>query len=203
MTRVVFARDLALAALTVSVFCLPSQALQAQTQSIEEAPGYRTVPEPEPQPGALLGVPEGGATFGDSTLVIQAPGYRAPDPAIGGQGQPGLSQPGVSASGVERVSPVTFSPRQLAAFAKTAVQVQTVAQLWQPVIDDAITTAEATNLGQQANAEKIRAIEDLGLIGPATYARINDAARVDPDLRAEIAALYEAAVQRLPKDGGS
>lgn len=185
-------------AVALAICCFALQGAQAQTQSIEDAPGYRTVPEADPSSS------NGGITFGDSTLVIQAPGNTSTAPAIGGQGgvQPG-SQPLGSQPTIQSVPPVSFTPRQLSAFAETAVQVQTVAQLWQAVIDDAISTIEATNLSQQANAEKIRAIEDLGLLAPETYARINEAARRDPELRAEIEGLYQAAVQRLPRRDAS
>ncbi|HMB77298.1 MAG TPA: DUF4168 domain-containing protein [Kiloniellaceae bacterium] len=190
MTRTAFAA----VALAAAACCAAPQGLSAQTlQSIENAPGYRTVPESEPAaPGAIPGVPEGGSTFGDSTLVIQPPG--------GSSAAPGTTQPSGTQPGQQPAAPaISFTPRQLSAFAETAVQVQTVAQLWQPLIDDAVSSNEAVNLSQQANAEKIRAIEDLGLIQPETYARINEAARRDPELRAKIEGLYEAAAQRLPR----
>lgn len=194
MNRIAFAALFTAAALGVG-----SGSLLAQTtKSIEDAPGYRTVPESDPAAaGSGLNVPPGGASFGDSTLVIQEPG-GAPSAV-----QPGAPQPAGSAPAMQPPPAASFTPRQLAAFAETAVQVQTVAQLWQPLIGDAISTAEATNLSQQANAEKIRAIEDLGLIDPETYTRINEAARRDPALRGKIEGLYEAAAQRLPRGDAS
>ncbi len=191
------------AVLALAALLLPLQGLQAQTyQSIEDAPGYRTVPESEPDAsGTGLGAPEGGASFGDSTLVIQAPGGTTAAPAAG---SPSVGSPSVGQPTLQPAAPaISFTPRQISAFAETAVQVQTVAQLWQPLIDGAVSAAEAANLGAQANAEKIRAIEDLGLIPTETYARINEAARRDPELRAKIEGLYEAAAQRLPRVGGA
>ena len=60
---------------------------------------------------------------------------------------------------------------------------------------------EAVTLSQQANAEKIRAIQNLRSLTPETYLRINDAARADPELRQQSEELYKAEVARLPVGG--
>jgi hypothetical protein len=161
----------------------PLSGAQAQTSnSIEDAPGYRTVPEPTE---ATIGSP---GVFGTTDTDPYAP-----DPYSSGvlPSEPAL----------EQLTPALSIQDQLEAFAQTAVKVQTIAQLWQPVIEGAIFSGEAVNLRQQANAEKLRAIQDLGVIAPQAYAQIYDAARYDPDLRAEIEALYLKAISQLPAGG--
>jgi hypothetical protein len=163
----------------------PLSGAQAQTSnSIEDAPGYRTVPVPEPVE-ATIGSP---GVFGTTDTDP-----AAPDPYSSGvlPSEPAL----------EQLTPTLSIQDQLEAFAQTAVKVQTIAQLWQPVIEGAISSGEAVNLRQQANAEKLRAIQDLGVIAPQAYAQINEAARTNPELRAEIEALYLKAISQLPAGG--
>jgi hypothetical protein len=163
----------------------PLSGAQAQTSnSIEDAPGYRTVPEAEPVE-ATIGSP---GVFGTTDTDPYAP-----DPYSSGvlPSEPAL----------EQLTPASSIQDQLEAFAQTAVKVQTIAQLWQPVIEGAISSGEAVNLRQQANAEKLRAIQDLGVIAPPAYAQINEAARYDPELRAEIEALYLKTISQLPAGG--
>ena len=163
----------------------PLTGLQAQTSnSIEDAPGYRTVPEAEPVE-ATIGSP--------GVFSTTEPDAYAPEPYSSGvlPSEPALEQP----------TPGSYIQDQLEAFAQTAVKVQTIAQLWQPVIEGAISSGEAVNLRQQANAEKLRAIQELGVIAPQAYAQINEAARSDPELRAEIEALYLKAISQLPAGG--
>ena len=165
----------------------PLSGAQAQTSgSIEDAPGYRTVPEAEPvEPGATLGSP--------GVFSTTEPDPYAPEPYSSGVLP--------SDAALEQLTPASSIQDQLEAFAQTAVKVQTIAQLWQPVIEGAISSGEAMNLHQQANAEKLRAIQDLGVIAPQAYAQINEAARYDPELRAEIEALYLKAIRQLPAGG--
>jgi len=179
MTRTAIALVFAVAAFA------PLAGAQAQTSnSIEDAPGYRTVPEAEPTE-ATIGSP------GVFSTTDTDP--NAPDPYSSGVLP--------SDAAVEQLTPASSIQDQLEAFAQTAVKVQTIAQLWQPVIEGAISSGEAVNLRQQANAEKIRAIQDLGVIAPQAYVQINDAARYDPELRAQIEALYLKTISQLPAGG--
>ena len=163
----------------------PLSGAQAQTNnSIEYAPGYRTVPEAEPVE-ATIGSP---GVFGTTDTDPYAP-------------EPYTSGVLPSEPALEQLTPALSIQDQLEAFAQTAVKVQTIAQLWQPVIEGAISSGEAMNLHQQANAEKLRAIQDLGVIARQAYAQINEAARYDPELRAEIEALYLKAISQLPAGG--
>ena len=180
MARTAVALTLAIAAAFASL-----SGAQAQTSSsVEDAPGYRTVPEAEPAE-ATIGSP---GVFGTTDTDPYAP-------------EPYSSGVLPSEPALEQLTPAGSIQDQLEAFAQTAVKVQTIAQLWQPVIEGAISSGEAVNLRQQANAEKLRAIQDLGVIAPQAYAQINEAARYDPELRAEIEALYLKAISQLPAGG--
>ncbi|MGF1623564.1 MAG: DUF4168 domain-containing protein [Alphaproteobacteria bacterium] len=86
---------------------------------------------------------------------------------------------------------VELSEDELQSYAAAAAEIEVLVQEWQPRVQDAETPEDAAELGQQAQAEMVQAVESEGLT-VEQYNQITQLAQADPDLQARIMTYIQA-----------
>ena len=80
---------------------------------------------------------------------------------------------------------------ELQSYAAAAAEIEALVQEWQPKVQSAETPEEAAEIGQQAQAEMVQAVESEGLT-VEQYNQITQLAQADPDLQAKIMSYIQA-----------
>lgn len=91
----------------------------------------------------------------------------------------------------QATQPAAPTEEDLQSYAAAALEVQSLLEEWQPQIEAAESPEQANEIGQQAQAEMVMAVEAEGL-SVEEYNRITQLAQTDPELQSRIMSYIES-----------